>query len=55
MPHIAVAAVHGMDFLVTSNYLHIEHATNARALARICREHGFECPVICRPEELTGE
>ena len=21
----------------------------------MCREHGFECPVICTPEELMGE
>ena len=30
--HIAIAAVHGMDFLVTWNCVHIANATNARAL-----------------------
>jgi hypothetical protein len=52
--HIAIAAVHGMDFLVTWNCVHIENATIAKSLASICREHACECPVICTPEELLG-
>ncbi|MGA3239369.1 MAG: type II toxin-antitoxin system VapC family toxin [Bryobacteraceae bacterium] len=51
----AIAAVHGMSFLVTWNCVHIANAAIAKALAWICREHGFECPVICTPEELMGE
>jgi hypothetical protein len=35
--HIAIAAVHGMDFLVTWNCAHIANAANAKALAFICR------------------
>jgi len=50
--HIAVAAVHGMDFLVTWNCVHIANAMTAKRLASICREHGCECPVICTPEEF---
>ena len=53
--HIAIAAVHGMDFLVTWNCVHIANAAIAKALASICREHACECPVICTPEELIGE
>jgi predicted nucleic acid-binding protein len=53
--HIAIAAVHGMDFLVTWNCVHIANAAIAKALASICREHACECPVICPPEELLGE
>jgi hypothetical protein len=53
--HIAIAAVHGMDFLVTWNCVHIANAAIAKALASICRQHGCECPVICTPEELMGE
>jgi len=53
--HIAIAAVHGMDFLVTWNCLHIANAAIAKSLAFICREHACECPVICTPEELMGE
>jgi hypothetical protein len=53
--HIAIAGVHGMDFLVTWNCAHIANAAMVRALASICREHACECPVICTPEELLGE
>jgi len=53
--HIAIAAVHGMDFLVTWNCVHIANAVIAKALASICRERGYECPAICTPEELLGE
>ena len=53
--HIAIAAVHGMDFLVTWNCVHIANAANAKALALICRQHACECPVICTLEELMGE
>jgi hypothetical protein len=52
--HIAIAAVHGMDFLVTWNCVHIANATIAKSLASICRAHACECPVICTPEELMG-
>jgi predicted nucleic acid-binding protein len=53
--HIAIAALHGMDFLITWNCVHIANAAIAKALAAICREHGCECRVICTPEELLGE
>ena len=53
--HIAIAAVHGVDFLVAWNCVHIANATNAKALALICRDYGCQCPVICTPEELMGE
>ncbi|MHB8655701.1 MAG: type II toxin-antitoxin system VapC family toxin [Terriglobia bacterium] len=50
--HIAIAAVHGMDFLLTWNCTHIANAFVAKAVARTCRQQGWECPVICTPEEL---
>jgi hypothetical protein len=53
--HIAIAAVHDMDFLVTWNCVHIANAVIAKTIAKICRQHGCECPVICTPEELLGE
>lgn len=52
--HIAVAAVHGMHFLLTWNCTHIANAEKAVLIERICREHRFICPVICTPEELMG-
>jgi predicted nucleic acid-binding protein len=53
--HIAVAAVHGLDFLVTWNCVHIANAAIAKAVAKICGQHGCECPGICTPEELLEE
>ncbi|OFV93706.1 MAG: DNA-binding protein [Acidobacteria bacterium RIFCSPLOWO2_02_FULL_61_28] len=53
--HIAIAAVHGMDFLMTWNCVHLANAAIAKAVAGVCRQHGLECPVICTPEELLGE
>lgn len=52
--HIAISAVHGMDFLITWNCVHIANAAITKPLASTCRDHGFECPVICTPEELLG-
>ena len=52
--HIAIAAVHRMEFLVTWNCVHIANAAILKALASICRAHACECPVICTPEELLG-
>lgn len=53
--HIAIAAVHGLDFLLTWNCVHIANAQIAKALTSLCRERGHACPVICTPEELFGK
>ena len=50
--HIAVAAVHGVDYLLTWNCRHIANATMRQAIERACREAGYEPPIICTPEEL---
>ena len=52
--HIAIAAVHGMGFLLTWNCVHIANAAILKELGGICRAYGRECPVICTPEELLG-
>lgn len=53
--HIAIAAVHNMDFLMTWNCAHIANAEIGIAIKSVCESHGFRCPVICTPEELLGE
>jgi len=53
--HIGITAVHGLDFLVTWNCVHLANAFVAKAVAKTCRRHGRECPVVCTPEELLGE
>lgn len=53
--HIAVATVHGMDYLLTWNCKHIANAATRNRIEAICREEGYEPPVICTPEELLGD
>jgi hypothetical protein len=50
--HIAVATVHGMDYLLSWNCAHIANATIRRAIDKQCRASGYEPPVICTPQEL---
>jgi hypothetical protein len=52
--HIATAAVHGMDYLLTWNCTHIANVTLRGRIEAVCREAGFEPPAICTPEELPG-
>ncbi|HEX4129146.1 MAG TPA: type II toxin-antitoxin system VapC family toxin [Pirellulales bacterium] len=52
--HIAVSAVHGIDFLLTWNCAHIANAQIVKQVQLICAQQGFPCPVICTPEELMG-
>lgn len=53
--HIAIAAVHGMDFLLTWNFRHIANAAMRHSIEVVCREAGYEPPLICTPEELTHD
>jgi hypothetical protein len=53
--HIAVATVHGMDYLLTWNLKHLANATMRNAIVATCREYDYEPPVICTPEELLEE
>lgn len=52
--HIALAAVHGVQYLVTWNCRHIANAALRLTIERICRNAGYHPPVICTPEELLG-
>jgi predicted nucleic acid-binding protein len=50
--HIAIAAVNGVRYLVTWNFKHIANPTLQSRIASVCRDHGFEPPIICTPEQL---
>ena len=52
MAHIALATVHGMHYLLTWNCKHIANAAVRRTVVKVCRDYGYEPPVICTPEEL---
>ena len=51
--HIAIAAVNGVDYLLTWNCKHIANATLRSRIEKVCRDAGFEPPIICTPEELV--
>lgn len=50
--HVAAAAVHGMDYLLTWNLKHIAGAVARKQIEWTCRSVGYEPPGICTPEEL---
>lgn len=50
--HVAIATVHGMNFLLTWNCTHIANAVMRERIEDACRRAGFKPPVICTPEEL---
>ena len=52
--HIAVAAVHGINYLLSWNCKHIANAEMQGVIEVVCSEEGFKCPKICTPEELMG-
>lgn len=50
--HIAVAAVHGIPYLLTWNCRHLANATMRTPIETVCATRGFKAPIICTPEEM---
>ena len=50
--HIAIATVHGIEYLLTWNCTHIANATLCPQIERICRLFSYEPPRICTPQEF---
>jgi predicted nucleic acid-binding protein len=53
--HIATAAVHQVEYLLTWNCNHIANAEILPRIAFICEPFGVALPYVCTPEELLGE
>jgi predicted nucleic acid-binding protein len=53
--HIAIAAVHGIEYLLTWNCKHIANAVKRPLIEAICEAAGYRPPIICTPEELLGD
>ena len=51
--HLAIASVHGVDYLVTWNCSHIANARIMRELPAINESEGVPIPTICTPEEIS--
>jgi hypothetical protein len=50
--HIAIATVNAVQFIVTWNFKHILNPHQQTKIASVCRESGYEPPVICTPQQL---
>jgi predicted nucleic acid-binding protein len=50
--HIALSAVTGMNFLVTWNCTHIANGFVLQKVNTLCRDAGYEPPVVYTPQEL---
>jgi len=50
--HISLAAVNGIEYLVSWNFTHIVNPTTRTAIERVCRDAGYVPPLICTPDEL---
>ena len=50
--HIAMAAVHGIELLMTWNCTHIANPHIQRILRRVCGDSGYELPALITPIEM---
>ncbi|MDE0324196.1 MAG: type II toxin-antitoxin system VapC family toxin [Candidatus Poribacteria bacterium] len=53
--HIAIATVHGVEYLVSWNHKHIVNANKREHINKICQAAGFKPITICTPTELIEE
>ncbi|GAI69244.1 unnamed protein product, partial [marine sediment metagenome] len=50
--HMAVAAVNGIDVLITWNFAHLNNPIARIKIRQIVENNGYQCPEVCSPEEL---
>ena len=50
--HISIAAVNGLEYLVSWNFKHIVNPVTRSAIEQICEAAGYAPPIICTPDEL---
>ncbi len=50
--HMAVAAVNGMDVLITWNFAHLNNPIARLRIRQIVEDNGYRCPEVCSPDEL---
>lgn len=53
--HVAFAAYHNIDLLLTWNCRHIDNADKKPIIRKICIDSGYAYPEICTPLELIGD
>jgi predicted nucleic acid-binding protein len=52
--HIALSAVHNIDYLLTWNCRHIDNAEMKPLIRSVIITNGYNYPEICTPQELIG-
>jgi hypothetical protein len=50
--HLAIAAIHGMDYLLTWNYAHMANANAQMQLEKLCKERRLIAPLMVSPESI---
>ena len=50
--HIALAALNGIDVIVTWNFAHINNPFKRLLIRRVVEQQGYVCPEICSPGDL---
>ena len=53
--HIAIATVHGVEYLVSWNHKHIVNEHKREHINQVCQEVGFQPITICTPIELMED
>jgi predicted nucleic acid-binding protein len=51
--HLALAAINGLDVLVTWNFAHLNNPFTRMMIRQIVENAGYQCPEICSPDELS--
>jgi len=53
--HIAIASLHGLDYVLSYNFRHINKAKTKLLTERVNREHGYGTIVICTAKEVLDD
>ena len=53
--HLAIAAVHRIEVLLTWNCRHLANASLLVDLGRFLRRKGYEAPIVCTPNEMLDD
>ena len=50
--HVALAAVNGIEVIITWNFAHLNNPFTRMMVRQLVENEGYRCPEICSPEEL---
>jgi predicted nucleic acid-binding protein len=53
--HIAIAALNGMDLIVTWNFSHLNNPQTRSVIRKVLADMGYIAPELCSPDELLGD